>query len=112
MYSLIFKIFFLIQIFDNLITAVGNKELYMTARENPRDNKKLSTMVVDSLQAKHQRQGTQGEIYKKEEKFFTEAMAKTFYSLMVGLLYDTAVLIITASFLMSSFQEMSLVEYK
>ena len=61
----------------------GKEESFITARRPKKSWKKVNMFVVEGLEKKHQKSGTESEIYSKEKEFFEDVVTKKFYDLMV-----------------------------
>jgi hypothetical protein len=61
---------------------VGKLADYRKAR-NPSSGRTMNNFVLDVLETKYKKQGTNNSIFQKERGFFQELMEKTFYELMV-----------------------------
>ena len=75
---------FFLQLYEYMLETVGgNLDDYKKAR-NPGVGKTMQNFVLDTLETKYKKQGTNGSVFKKEQGFFKELMETTFYNLMVG----------------------------
>ncbi|XP_052800410.1 uncharacterized protein LOC128231514 isoform X2 [Mya arenaria] len=72
-------------LFEYLLEPVGRLEDYRKARQ-PGSGKTLNHFILDSLEAKHKKQGTNSSVFNKERGFFKDLMENTFYELMEGAL--------------------------
>ncbi|XP_053375803.1 uncharacterized protein LOC123533294 isoform X1 [Mercenaria mercenaria] len=68
-------------IYEYLLEPVGKLADYRKAR-NPGSGKTMNNFVLDVLETKYKKQGTNSSIFQKERGFFKEIMEKTFYELM------------------------------
>ena len=92
-YFRIFKWFFFFfksltisfQNFDYLLDCVGSSDLYQKARDHP-SGQRINSIVLDSLEPKHRKQGVKGAVFQKELQFFETVVTKTFYDLMVSVI--------------------------
>ena len=64
---------------------MGKLADYRKAREQT-TGKTMNNFVLDTLEAKHKKQGITGSVFKKERDFFKNLMERTFYELMVSLI--------------------------
>ena len=65
-----------------MLETVGKLADYRKARE-PGSGKTMQNFILDSLETKYKKQGTNSSVFKKELGFFKELMESTFYNLMV-----------------------------
>ena len=70
------------QLYEYMLETVGNLTDYRKVRE-PTTGKTMQNFILDSLETKYKKQGTNGSVFKKEQGFFKELMERTFYNLMV-----------------------------
>lgn len=73
-----------LQTFKYLLEAAGTQSTYLQGRKAPpKTAKKISNFVVDNLEQKYKKLGTNSSVYTTEQKFFEDNITKTFYNLMV-----------------------------
>ncbi|XP_013392664.1 uncharacterized protein LOC106160570 [Lingula anatina] len=70
-----------VSLHENLLEAVGNIEAYQKVADDKR-GKMISQMVVDSLERKYKKLGTNSSVYDTERQFFEQVMNETFYNLI------------------------------
>ncbi|XP_056008915.1 uncharacterized protein LOC125662842 isoform X2 [Ostrea edulis] len=71
--------------FNYLLEAAGTQSTYQQGRKPPpKTAKKISNFVVDNLEQKHKKLGTNSSVYTTEQKYFDDLITKTFYNLMVN----------------------------
>lgn len=76
--------FVYLQTFKYLLEAAGTQSTYLQGRKAPpKTAKKISNFVVDNLEQKYKKLGTNSSVYTTEQKFFEDNITKTFYNLMV-----------------------------
>lgn len=69
--------------FKYLLEAAGTQSTYLQGRKAPpKTAKKISNFVVDNLEQKYKKLGTNSSVYTTEQKFFEDNITKTFYNLM------------------------------
>ncbi|XP_062597302.1 uncharacterized protein LOC134258744 isoform X2 [Saccostrea cucullata] len=69
--------------FKYLLEAAGTQSTYLQGRKPPPKNaKKISNFVVDNLEQKYKKLGTNSSVYATEQKFFDDLITKTFYNLV------------------------------
>ena len=62
----------------------GKEESFFNARKPKKSWKKVNMFVIEGLEKKQQKLGTESEFYSKEKDFFEEIVTKKFYDLMVS----------------------------
>lgn len=67
----------------------GKEESFVNARKPKKSWKKISAFVVEGLEKKQQKNGTDSEFYQTEKDFFNTEITKKFYDLMVSLRSNT-----------------------
>lgn len=68
--------------YRKLMSMFGKEESFIIARRPKKSWKKVNMFVVEGLEKKHQKSGTESEIYPKEKQFFEDMITKKFYDLM------------------------------
>ena len=75
---------FYLQTFQYLLEAAGTQTTYLQGRKPPpKNSKKISNFVIDNLEQKYKKLGTNSSVYTTEQKYFEDLITKTFYNLMV-----------------------------
>ena len=72
------------QTFEYLLQSAGKLTPYQNARKPQKSGKKISNFIVDQLEQKYKKQGTNSSVYTKERKYFEDTITKAFYDIMVG----------------------------
>ncbi|XP_078336716.1 uncharacterized protein LOC111135431 isoform X1 [Crassostrea virginica] len=69
--------------FQYLLEAAGSQTTYLQGRKPPpKNSKKISNFVIDNLEQKYKKLGTNSSVYTTEQKYFEDLITKTFYNLM------------------------------
>jgi hypothetical protein len=72
-----------------MLEAVAGLDNYKKLEKEPKGNK-INQFVLDGLTKKEQKQGIKGQAYAKEKAHFSDTIEKTFYNLMVCILFINA----------------------
>lgn len=71
---LIFIMCYFIQVYTNLLSAVGSVDKYIQARNPVKPGKKMADFILDNLEYKLKKQGSSAPMFAKEREFFMKLM--------------------------------------